>query len=193
MKYNFIEIGTSDFNTLIENSNNEVGLSIEPIKFYLDRLPNKINVTKINRAVSNKNGEIEVYYIPLIEIEKNGLSDWFRGCNKIGDYHPLHISHNLKHLVEIDTVDVISVEDLYKEYNIEEIDFLKIDTEGHDIIILNSFIDIFEKNINFYPKRIIFESNSNINSSDIDKVINRLIDLGYILIQRNEDTELIYK
>ena len=36
--YDFIEIGTSDFDTLIESSDdNVVGLSIEPIKYYLDR------------------------------------------------------------------------------------------------------------------------------------------------------------
>ena len=37
--YDFIEIGTSDFDTLIETSNNDtVGISIEPIKYYLDNL-----------------------------------------------------------------------------------------------------------------------------------------------------------
>ena len=36
--YDFIEIGTSDFDTLIETSNdNTVGISIEPIKYYINR------------------------------------------------------------------------------------------------------------------------------------------------------------
>jgi hypothetical protein len=45
--YDFIEIGTSDFDTLIETSDDKtVGLSIEPIKYYLDRLPERKNVKK---------------------------------------------------------------------------------------------------------------------------------------------------
>jgi hypothetical protein len=35
MKYDFIEIGTSDFDTEIENcDDNKKGLSIEPVKIY---------------------------------------------------------------------------------------------------------------------------------------------------------------
>ena len=40
--YNFIEIGTSNFDALIEECNdNSKGISVEPIKHYLDALPNK--------------------------------------------------------------------------------------------------------------------------------------------------------
>ena len=43
--FDFIEIGTSDFDTLIEDASESTrGISIEPIKYYLDRLPNKENV-----------------------------------------------------------------------------------------------------------------------------------------------------
>ena len=45
--YDFIEIGTSDFDTLIETSNDDtVGISIEPINYYINRLPNKKNIVK---------------------------------------------------------------------------------------------------------------------------------------------------
>jgi hypothetical protein len=51
-----IEIGTSDFDTLIESASaNTVGFSIEPIKYYLDNLPDKPNVTKINKAIVGSN------------------------------------------------------------------------------------------------------------------------------------------
>jgi hypothetical protein len=32
MRYDFIEIGTSDFDTLLQESTDELGLSIEPLK-----------------------------------------------------------------------------------------------------------------------------------------------------------------
>ena len=38
MRYDFIEIGTSDFDTLLQESQSEIGLSIEPLKIYLDNL-----------------------------------------------------------------------------------------------------------------------------------------------------------
>ena len=48
IKYDFIEVGTSDFHTLIQECSDEsVGLSVEPISKYLDRLPNKPNVSKV--------------------------------------------------------------------------------------------------------------------------------------------------
>ena len=42
MFLDFIEIGTSDFNTLIQAAGPAAhGLSIDPISLYLDRLPNR--------------------------------------------------------------------------------------------------------------------------------------------------------
>jgi hypothetical protein len=57
MHYDFIEIGTSCFDTLIEKSSDvKVGISIEPIKYYCDKLPNKKNVIKLNKGISDQNG-----------------------------------------------------------------------------------------------------------------------------------------
>ena len=88
MHYTFVEIGTSDFETLIQScSDSDIGLSIDPLKIYLDKLPNKQNVQKINAAISNSDGTISCYYVPDDEIEKYGLPHWVRGCNSIGQYH----------------------------------------------------------------------------------------------------------
>ena len=82
MNYDFIEVGTSDFETHIQNARDEtVGLSIEPIQYYLDRLPNKENVEKLNCAVSfdGKPGRDKVYYIPHETIIRQGIPHWIRG------------------------------------------------------------------------------------------------------------------
>jgi len=48
MKYDFVEIGTSDFDTLIETATDATrGLSIEPVRYYLDRLPERAGVKKL--------------------------------------------------------------------------------------------------------------------------------------------------
>ena len=58
MKYDFIEIGTSDFDTLLETTTNKIGISIEPLKFYLDSLPNNDKVIKVNW----QDEELDIYY-----------------------------------------------------------------------------------------------------------------------------------
>ena len=40
MRLDYIEIGTSDFETLVETLDGN-GISIEPLSFYLNKLPNK--------------------------------------------------------------------------------------------------------------------------------------------------------
>ena len=37
MKYDFIEIGTSDFDTLLESSQGEIGISIEPLNTFIKK------------------------------------------------------------------------------------------------------------------------------------------------------------
>ena len=68
----FIEIGTSNFDTLLEKcSENEYGISVEPLKNYLDDLPEKRNVKKINCAVTHgkMTDFIDMYYIPKNKIK----------------------------------------------------------------------------------------------------------------------------
>jgi autotransporter strand-loop-strand O-heptosyltransferase len=86
--YDFIEIGTSDFDTLIETSNDDtIGISIEPIKHYLDRLPNKKNIIKVNAACSDSNENLKIYYISVEDIQKYNLPYWVRGCNSVNKPH----------------------------------------------------------------------------------------------------------
>ena len=87
MKLDYIEIGTSDFDALVEKHEGN-GISIEPLKFYLDALPKKENNIKINAAVSNFIGKIKVYYIHPNDIINYNLPSWVRGCNSISEPHP---------------------------------------------------------------------------------------------------------
>ena len=76
--YDFIEIGTSNFDTLIQSADdNTKGISVDAVKYYIDSLPNKLNVKKINVAISNINSFLDVYYIPEKTIEYHKLPYWF--------------------------------------------------------------------------------------------------------------------
>jgi FkbM family methyltransferase len=177
--YDFIEIGTSDFDTLIEESDDlKNGISIEPIKFYIDRLPNKKNVKKIQAAMSNEEGSIDIYYIEEEKILKNNLPWWVRGSNSINKPHPFTIKEIGKslydELVTIEKVPTITWNKLINDYKVKSIDFLKIDTEGYDHIILEEYLKECEKNPNLLANKIKFENHKEVsNQEEIEKIIKK--------------------
>ena len=179
IKYDFIEVGTSDFHTLIQECSDEsVGLSVEPISKYLDRLPNKPNVSKVNAALSDEDGEIEIYHIPSEEIYNNSLPFWVRGCNSVNKPHDFtrnKIGSELyDKIVKIDKVPKISWKKLIKDYNVGSIDYLKIDTEGHEHIILKQYFELCKENPSLYAKKIKFEYNETSNKEVLDEIISGL-------------------
>lgn len=193
--YDFIEIGTANFDTLTHTcADFERGLAIEPVKHYLDQLPNKPYVTKINCAISpiNEFGHIDVYYIPEHLVEANNLPWWIKGCNSIGGYHQHHIANNLQHLVKIDKVEVYPISHILEKHMVKTINFLKIDTEGNDLGILLNLADYLQtKNKNYYPKKIRFET-SNTDEQDNKEVIELYQSFGYVLDYTDiDDTQLI--
>jgi FkbM family methyltransferase len=209
MFLDFLEIGTSDFHTEIQKANPEtVGISIEPVKYYLDKLPNKKNCRKYNLAISDKNGESKVYYMSEANIKKYKFPSWVKGCNTINSYHPTVIkqinkkSLNIEDLIDSYFVKVMTLYSFLDKENIGGIFYLKIDTEGHDIIILNKFLDDIEKiNTNhkigkdldklsneLLPNKLLFESNVLTKKSKVKKIIERLEDFGYHLLKSGNDT-----
>lgn len=186
----FIEIGTSNFDTLVQKStDNEFGISVEPIKYYLDQLPIKPNVKKLNCGISNVNSNMDVYYISEDNIIKHKLNDWFKGCNSIGKLHPLHIKHKLSHLVTKENVPIITASELFYMNNVKKVKYLKIDTEGMDCTILNSLYDYIKYLPNdFKPDNILFETNEHSNKTDVDDIIGKFTSIGYKLKKRGYDT-----
>lgn len=178
-----IEIGTSDFRT---QAGEVPGIFIEPVKYYFDRLP---DCNKINCAISNYEGEIDIYYLTDDEIRKYHLPQWARGCNSVRKVHPsvaslfYDRSLNPYSVIRKSTVPVRRIKSIIDEYNVTLIDFLKIDTEGHDYIILNDFLDT----VDILPKKIQFEANVLSDYSDVDKLIHRLELIGYNTERTNTD------
>ena len=200
MHFAFLEIGTSDFDTIMENvSDDVVGISVEPVKYYLDELPNKSNVLKINCAISDYDGEIQVYYVKEDLIKKHNLSWAVRGMNSVGKPHPtvhkLLLDKQLdpNEIVTIDTVPVKTVKTLLEENNVQSIGFLKIDTEGHDCMILNNYIDYCVDHLHLLADKIEFETNDLSQRSDIESTIKRLEKMNYKMLKSDENTLLIKK
>jgi FkbM family methyltransferase len=193
----FIEIGTSDFHSLIESASDETtGISIEPMKVYLDRLPERKNVKKINCAVSFNGKEelVDLYYLPEEFILQNKITWRLKGCNSIGDYHYQHKRRKLQDKVKIVKIPSIPLSKILEDNNVKGIKFLKIDTEGVDCLILLSFVDYLQrKTKEYWPKKIQFESNILTDEQTILKTISTYQSLGYIANRLDGDTELILK
>lgn len=198
MNLDFLEIGTSNFRTLIESATDfTYGISVEPISHYLNQLPNKKNIIKENVAIAFDNIErdIEIYYIPENIIKEKNLPAWLKGCNSLGNYHPKHIELDVRDLVKIERVLQIPIATLLEKYSVKSINFLKIDTEGGDCdILLNLENYLKNKDKTFYPKKIQFETNVLTNTDKLEKVLNAYQLLGYVKGKKKKtDTVLILK
>ncbi len=200
MKFSFIEIGTSDFSSPSQENFTDYGLCVEPIKYYLDRLPEHEKIKKENCAISNFEGTINIYYCSDEIVKKYNLPFFIRGCNKIGDYHPTVVkelqNRNLPlEIVTVDQVPVKKFEYIIKKYDCTEIDFLKIDCEGHDHIVIESFAEFYNSADPKYklPKKVNFESFVGILNSEEDtkKAKNILEGFGYKLTSET-DSDLFY-
>lgn len=183
MNLDFLEIGTSDFNTLLQTAGSNVrGISVEPVKYYLDRLPNKPNVQKINCAISPTNVEsnIEVFYLTVETIKTHRLPKWFKGCSNIGKIHPTIIKYNMQDYVDSYTVKQYPINRFLEIYDIDYIEYLKVDTEGHDCYILEHYFNfIKELDSSLHPKTIQFESNILTPAELVTKTVNMFATLGY--------------
>ncbi len=194
--YDFIEIGTSSFNTLAEQmKESDKGLSVEPLLEYLDKIPES-NTTKVNCAItSNKiSDSIEIHFIPESVIIKHNLPLWLRGCNSIGKPHLLHEKHGLQKFVSKKKVPLMNIDDFLLGNNVHRVKFLKIDTEGHDLIILKGLFEWLKYlPITFYPLKIQFESNEHYTEVEITNLIAESKLFKYEVESTGHDTILCLK
>ena len=98
--YDFIEIGACDFDTLLQQSDEgQIGLTIEPIGKYINNLPNKLGIKKIQAAIVTDDVEqVECYWVDSDYFEGKGdwepgtpLPSYLKGCNTINRPHDFHI------------------------------------------------------------------------------------------------------
>ncbi len=216
MNFDFVEIGTGPYHSLISTcADSEKGLSVEPLREYLDCWADRDNVLKIEAAVvadadQNPEKSAEIFYVDQHDIDRNQLGRWFKGCNFLGRPHDLHVQYysdpNVWHqtadraslptrnlvdegLVRTRRVKTFSVTEFIAAYSIEKIGFLKIDTDGLDCRIVNSFLDYYESRREFLPDRIMFESNSHSKPEEVSRLRRRLREqFGYEVNFDHHDT-----
>ena len=124
----FIEIGACDFGTLngLADQGGWQGVIVEPVKKYLDRLERHQNVTYLNAAIDQAEGERELWL----------CSDDL--CERDRDYSGMSSFHKWPAHTQSIIVKTLTYSQLLKQCGFTRVDYLKIDTEGHDYEILKT-------------------------------------------------------
>jgi hypothetical protein len=148
------------------------------VKRYLDALPNPPHVTKIHGAVSNRSGTIDVYSISPENIIKHNLPDWTRGCNSVNEPHKGYAGKVPDEIFTKDTVPVYTFSDIINMCHVKSCKYLKVDAEGHDAIILESYVECVSQGFPLIP-RIMFEDYGWCEKKDVDAVLVKLLSYGY--------------
>ena len=187
-KFGLVVIGAhnaSGLEQLINNQTQKV-LLIEPVHYNFNSLKDKFhsnkNVLLEKAGVSDSYEQKKFYFVKQDSITKLG-KEWASG---IGSFKKQHLlDHHRKRFkiteedIEIDEIQIKTFSDVCKKYNIIEIDFLFIDTEGHDYNIINSidFSNIKINKIKFEYKHLdgtfVYEKN-------LPKLQNMFKELNYI-------------
>jgi len=197
MRYDYIDIGTCDFDTSADIAlPTEQVLLVEPLQYYLDRIVDKPNIRKAKVAVGATSGRTTVYHIPDITIHLFDLPGWVRGCNSVGVRHPtvdqvLQTRGLPLNLVNGSEVDIIDFKELCSRYQVTEIGKLKIDTEGHEQYILPSVLEMVHSGMKI--EEIKFENQEYLgNKPFLDQLAQTFVDLGFYEISEvtNMDTVL---
>lgn len=193
MHYDFVDIGTCDFDTSadgLDDSNNLNILLIEPLTYYLNKLPDYPNVIKDNVGISNVHGYVKIYYLPESVIDHYGLPMWSKGCSSIGQKHPaieglLYDNELSFDLIKSEEIEIITFDMLCSKHNIESIGNLKIDTEGHEQYILPDILAKVKQG--FQIDLLKFENQDYLgNKQLLDRLMFDFIYNGYQLVERTK-------
>jgi len=150
--------------------------AVEPVKVTFDNMVKNVidyDVICINKAISDKNGHEK---FTVTDVNANNFSS-----KNIDSYHP-------SDMVSEEIVETITINQLISDYNIDKIDFLKVDCEGGE---LDLFETINKEYLKYNIKKIAIEYHSN---KIYETVINILKENNFIIedILGNQNMGLIY-
>ena len=177
MAKTFVEIGTANFDTLLPLAKQGwSGLAVEPVPYLADQAKNiysETNIHVMECAISDVSGKLDM------AVARDDGS-WLTGCSHI--VSPNHMGYKLSSnpdrqgdFDEIIQVDCITLDELL--VNMQTLDFLKVDAEGHE---LNIF-----KNYSFRVKpRLVKIEHKHVDDTVLAK---RLEENGYLVWTEKDD------
>ena len=144
-------------------------------KAILDELPDLPRVAKVHAAVTERDGTLCMQHVPMRSIRrwekafvKRGNHQGYyamqlaRACSALCS-HPILKRHlnsiGLCHLIQKQIVQTCSLETLFRRHRVGSIGVLALDCEGYDCAILRGLLRVCESRPQWYPQRILFETN----------------------------------
>ena len=195
----YLQIGSHSGNTdtdklFKQDLTNKNIILIEPVPSLFEELKTNYKTKDLNTvlflniAISNKNDTLELY----IPSKNNCFSKSPYWVDQLTSVNKDHISrHNIYNL-NIDKISVpcITLNTLIDMVGIKTIDYLMIDTEGHDYEILMNFnLDIIK------PNKICFENahtdGTLTRGNNYIELINKLTKYGYKIIEENTQDTIV--
>jgi hypothetical protein len=186
----FIEIGVCDFETLLPLADNGwEGILVEPMKYYMDKLPRKENIYYENSCILPKSDIpddkiVDIQYWDFDFIKSKGEEgEWMKGISSTDLHMNCFIANpQWNKYVKKTKINAISLDELILKYNVKQIDFLKIDIEGKDFDILNDYsFDIKPRLIKLESKFLHHKGWSN------DTILTFFKKKGYIVYFEKDD------
>jgi FkbM family methyltransferase len=156
----FIEIGACDFNNTSQLLNNGwKGYFVEPIPYFHNKLQEKLkdnpNAFVFAAAISDYDGIIEMLTLDSVFADQDQgnipsdkrVPDWMRGISHIkvkegqaiDNYTSNLIMKNVPEWATTIEVPCMTLDTLVQSNNIQEIDILQVDAEGHEFVIFNNY------------------------------------------------------
>jgi FkbM family methyltransferase len=153
MMKTFIEIGACDFETNMDliKTGHWLGIMCEPSPPYnkkleniAENIPYRDNLTISDHAISDFNGKINFAVAKDNGHETRALGDWRRGISSVvAENHQgerlFDLKGNQKFVDYFVDVPCMTLNKLISESGWEHINYLKIDTEGHELNILEPY------------------------------------------------------
>lgn len=127
----------------LKNENDYQAYFIEPVPYYFDKLKENVkqltNAKASNFFISDIDGSVEMAYVKPEWISKD--SSFLDGCSSLvenGEPLNRYLKELPKSIIEIIRISSITFDQYCEWFNIKDIHYLQIDTEGCDEKILNT-------------------------------------------------------
>ena len=187
MNYKFIDIGCGMRSVSSDKFGTEVkGIYVEPIKEYLDILPNGKNIIKECCVISDKEGLLDFnavvandpkYYsqnkFEYVNSHAELLKNYLHKYSGAGQ-SSLNVKHPLSKKIKVKSV---TLEDFFKKHNVTSVDYLKIDVEGHEEVILIQLIDLLKRKKIKINTELKFEYNLWSDLKKLDVLTEKLCEI----------------
>lgn len=199
-----VQIGTNDgndqFHDLVKKYTPSKVILIEPNSQLISKIQKKYenipNVIIVNKAINTTDANVTLY----IPAKNKVLGNSGENGITYNDYHfsivPMNDWGSKENMIELKS-ESITFSQLCKNYNITDINYLQIDTEGFDAEIIND-IDLNQINVdiiryekwNFdeqcFTRHQIPDQYSNYGINGMKNIEIKLKKYGYILSEINE-------